>query len=107
LVAKIQSGDTLTLTGVPPGAGTRMGIDRNLDGVLDADVPRPSLQIAAAGNVSVLAWPFAAAGFLLEESTNLSGVWTSSTNPVEIVNGFNYVTNSPANGTKFFRLRMP
>jgi hypothetical protein len=33
----IQSGDTMTIMGVPPGSGTRMGIDRNLDGILDGD----------------------------------------------------------------------
>ncbi|MDQ2659886.1 MAG: hypothetical protein M3Y03_05650, partial [Verrucomicrobiota bacterium] len=39
LKAKIQSGDTLSLMGVPPGSGTRMGIDRDLDGELDGDGP--------------------------------------------------------------------
>ncbi|MBC7909856.1 MAG: VCBS repeat-containing protein [Pyrinomonadaceae bacterium] len=34
---KILAGDTLTVMGVPPGSGIRMGIDRNLDGVLDGD----------------------------------------------------------------------
>jgi hypothetical protein len=38
LQAKIQAGDTLTITGVPPGSGVRMGIDRDLDGVPDGDV---------------------------------------------------------------------
>jgi hypothetical protein len=37
LQAKIMAGDTLTIMGVPPGSGTRMGIDRNLDGKLDGD----------------------------------------------------------------------
>lgn len=32
-----QSGDTLTVMGVPPGSGRRMGIDRNLDGTLDSN----------------------------------------------------------------------
>ena len=39
LKAKIAAGDVLTVMGVPPGSGERMGIDRNLDGVLDGDVP--------------------------------------------------------------------
>jgi len=38
LTAFIQGGDTLTIMGVPPGSGTRLGIDRNLDGVLNGDV---------------------------------------------------------------------
>ena len=39
LKAKIASGDTLSLTGVPPGSGLRMGVDRDLDGVRDGDGP--------------------------------------------------------------------
>ncbi len=37
LVTFIQAKDTLTLMGVPPGSGVRMGIDRNQDGILDGD----------------------------------------------------------------------
>jgi DNA-binding beta-propeller fold protein YncE len=37
LRAKIEAGDTLTLMGVPPRSGERMGIDRDLDGRLDGD----------------------------------------------------------------------
>jgi YVTN family beta-propeller protein len=37
LGAKILAGDTLTFMGVPPGSGVRMGIDRDLNGVLDGD----------------------------------------------------------------------
>ena len=39
LKTKIQGGDTLTFMGVPPGTGTRMGIDRDLNGELDGDGP--------------------------------------------------------------------
>lgn len=41
LRAKIAAGDTLTLMGVPPGSGTRMGVDRDVDGILDGDVGMP------------------------------------------------------------------
>jgi YVTN family beta-propeller protein len=34
---KIQAGDVLSVMGVAPGSGTRMGIDRNLNGILDGD----------------------------------------------------------------------
>jgi YVTN family beta-propeller protein len=37
LRARIAAGDTLSLMGVPPGSGVRMGIDRDLDGLLDGD----------------------------------------------------------------------
>jgi YVTN family beta-propeller protein len=37
LTTLISQGDTLTLMGVPFGSGLRMGVDRNLDGILDGD----------------------------------------------------------------------
>jgi YVTN family beta-propeller protein len=37
LTARLLAGDTLTVMGVPPGSGVRMGVDRDLDGVLDGD----------------------------------------------------------------------
>jgi hypothetical protein len=39
LEAKITAGDTLSIIGVPPGSGVRMGIDRDLNGKLDGDGP--------------------------------------------------------------------
>ncbi|HYP28845.1 MAG TPA: YncE family protein [Blastocatellia bacterium] len=42
LRAKIQGGDVMTPMGVPKGSGQRMGIDRDLNGVLDGDTgPAP------------------------------------------------------------------
>jgi YVTN family beta-propeller protein len=44
LAEKVAAGDTLTVMGVPPGSGMRMGIDRDVNGVLDGDtgeVPPP------------------------------------------------------------------
>jgi hypothetical protein len=41
LASKLAIDDVLTITGVPPGSGTRMGIDRDVDGVLDGDVGQP------------------------------------------------------------------
>jgi YVTN family beta-propeller protein len=54
LRARIQAGDVLTPMGVPKGSGLRMGIDRNLDGILDGDTgtappppaPAPVLHVA-------------------------------------------------------------
>lgn len=39
LSAAITNGNTMSVMGVSVGSGIRMGIDRNLDGVLDGDVP--------------------------------------------------------------------
>ncbi len=37
LVHKVGAGGILSVMGVPPGSGTRMGIDRDVDGILDGD----------------------------------------------------------------------
>ena len=85
----------------------RSGIDRNVNGVLDADEPQPQLQLGLAGANTVLSWPASAVGFILEESSTLSpGSWSNSPAAVEIVNGINYATNAPGAGLKFYRLRM-
>ena len=108
LISKVLAGDTLTLMGVPPGSGQRMALDRDGDGVLDADAPLPRLEITQAGAQTVLHWPFSAAGFQLEETSDLpSGNWSSVTNVITIASGFNYVTNDLRAGSRFFRLRQP
>jgi len=48
LTTFIQNGDTLTIMGVPPGSGTRMAIDRNLDGTLNGDA-RPKAAAKVRG----------------------------------------------------------
>jgi hypothetical protein len=108
LLAKITNGDTLTFMGVPPGSGTRMGIDRNENGVLDGDEPPPSLHVAAASGSAVLNWPYSAAGFALEASTNLPALaWTNVPDPLVILSNQNYVTNSLDGRAKFYRLHFP
>ncbi len=103
----IGNGDTLTLMGVPPGCGRRLGIDRDLDGTLDADVPPPSLQIAQVPSAAVLAWPLSAAGFGLETSSAISpGTWTNVLDPLEIISGQNFVTSTPPSGVQFYRLKL-
>jgi YVTN family beta-propeller protein len=105
LYAKIGGGDTMTIMGVPPGSGLRMGIDRNEDGVLDADTPPPALQIAQGAGLAVLTWPYGAAGFALESSPAVSGGgWTNVPDPLEIINSQNFVTNSPPAAATFYRL---
>jgi YVTN family beta-propeller protein len=46
LVAAADTGSELTFTGVVPGAGRRMGIDRELDNTLDDDAPRTSVRLS-------------------------------------------------------------
>jgi YVTN family beta-propeller protein len=106
LAAKVLAGDTLTIMGVPPGSGQRMAIDRDLNGVLDADEPLPSLQIAQSAGKLLLNWPLAAAGFNLQQVGSLAGgAWADNTNPVTIVGSSNLVTNDTSASTLYFRLR--
>ena len=106
LVAKILAGDALTIMGVPPGSGQRMAIDRDLNGVLDADEPRPSLQISQSSGKMFLNWPLAAAGFTLQQAGSLdAAAWANNTNPIEIIGSSNLVTNDSPAATLYFRLR--
>ena len=105
LETKILASDTLTLMGVPPGSGLRMGIDRNQDGVLDGDTPPPMLNITQSNGQTLISWPYSAAGFSLESSSSLSlPNWTTVSNAVEISSGQNIVTNTPGAGAQFYRL---
>jgi YVTN family beta-propeller protein len=106
LTSKILSGDTLTIMGVPAGSGQRMGIDRDLNGLLDGDTPPPRLGIAQAGGNTVLNWPYNAAGFNLEAAGALNPAgWSNVLDPLEIVGNQNFVTNSPSSALQFYRLR--
>jgi hypothetical protein len=106
LRAKVLAGDTLTIMGVPAGAGTRIGIARNLNGVLDGDEPVPALRIARAGPGSLVSWPTNATGFLLEHTAQLPAThWSAETN-VRGVNGAEFtITNSFSMPNRFYRLR--
>jgi hypothetical protein len=85
-----------------------MGIDRDSNGVLDADEPLPRLQITLAGANTVINWPLNASGFQMETATSLTSEgWSNVSGPVEIVGGQNFMTNAAAPGAKFFRLRQP
>jgi hypothetical protein len=103
----LQQGDSLTLMGVRRGSGWRMGVDRNEDGVLDGDVPAPSLGIWGNRGTLGVNWPYRAAGYNLETSSNLAPAsWTGATDPVEVMNGLNWVTNTPGPAAKFYRLHL-
>jgi len=91
--------------GVPSGSGVRMGIDRDEDGVLNADVPAPSLQISRLSNNIVVSWPLSASAYTLQTATALSN-WNDSSDPLEIIGTQNYVTNPIASTAKFYRLKL-
>ncbi len=106
LRTKILAGDTLTLVGVPTGTGVRNGIDRNGDGVLDGDAPAPNLRIARATGNAVVAWSTNAAGYVLEQTTNVAPAnWSTETSVRGVVAGEFNVTNALTSTNRFFRLR--
>jgi len=106
LRAAVMAGDALTVMGVPVGSGTRLGIDRNENGILDGDEPRPTLRIAKSGANAVVAWPTNRPGYYLERSATLpSAIWNPDTTVRGVV-GTNFnVTNSLTATNFFFRLR--
>lgn len=68
----------------------------------------PTLAIQPATNGVVLLWPVSSTIYRLQQKTNLTAVnWVSNTIPVNVVNGTNQVTVSPATGKMFFRLINP
>jgi hypothetical protein len=105
-MAKIQAGDNLTFMGVPPGSGYRMGIDHDVDGVLDGDAPQPNLQITKASSQAVVAWPASASNYLLEKNNLVNGTnWAPETSPRGTNGSLLNVTNSIGGSNVFFRLK--
>jgi hypothetical protein len=92
--------------GVPLGTGTRIGIDRNENGILDGDEPLPTLNIASASGKVIVKWSTNSAGFLLERATIVPGAsWNPDTNLHVIVGSEFNVTNSISISNLFFRLK--
>jgi len=106
LEAAVTGGDTVTLMGVPVGSGTRMGVDRNLDGIFDGDVPSPLLAIEEGPDGVVVSWPTNAWSFILEQALDLSELtWEVDRDPRGVSGGQYQVTNSVDVTKMFFRLR--
>jgi DNA-binding beta-propeller fold protein YncE len=106
LAAQVASGDTLSLTGVPPGSGLRMGLDRDLDGVLDGDIPSPVLGITRSGAQILVSWPVSATGFVLEVSGPVLGdEWKVDTTVREVVGGRFQIRAASRPVSRFYRLR--
>jgi hypothetical protein len=106
LTDKVLAGGIISVMGVPPGTGLRAGIDRNLDGVLDGDVPAPQLRIARAETNAIVAWSTNANGFVLETTTSVPAAnWSPETSLRSITSGEFHVTNSLSATNRFFRLK--
>lgn len=78
-----------------------------LDNVTVATIPELNIWVADSHTV-VVSWPSPSTGFLLQRNSTLGATsWVSMTNTVEVVNGQNQVTVSPAAGIGFYRLLHP
>ena len=79
------------------------------DGIgLQITLPLPVLSIQPTTSGVVLLWPTSSIIYRLQQNTNLTTTnWVSNTNLINVVNGTNQVTISPAAGNQFFRLINP
>jgi hypothetical protein len=106
LVAKVSDGDTLSVMGVPLVSGQRMGIDRDLNGVLDGDEAPPSLTVVRSDTGVRISWPANSAGVLLEFTESLSPQnWRTETSFQSVDADRLMVTVPITNQQRIYRLR--
>lgn len=106
LADKILAGGTLTFMGVPTTSGKRMGLDRDLSGILDGDeaLPFPTAAHATAG--IQISWPVNSVGAVLEFSDSLSSPsWKIETNVQQVNNDRVQMTVPTTDRHRFYRLR--
>jgi YVTN family beta-propeller protein len=106
LESGIAGGDVLTLMGVPPGSGTRLGVDRNEDGVLDGNETAPDLRIVHHGSQAIISWSAEGTGFRLERASEIpADDWQPDLSPRGLADDRITVTNDLSDTGVFFRLR--
>jgi hypothetical protein len=109
--SQVAQGATVALMGVPLGAGLRMGIDRNLDGILDGEKPIITLaiQFANAGERIELRWNSEPGRtYIVEYSDSLTtGSWKEQTSGLTGESGSASFAFSKASGdaARFYRIR--
>jgi hypothetical protein len=95
----------MTFTGVIPGDGMRLGGDRDLDGIVDADESLPVLGIELSPSALKLSWPVGAADWFPQSATNLGGPWLPWTAPTTQMSTLLRAESPiPADPARFFRL---
>ena len=103
---------TWSVTGVPLKGGTNVitvtaydAAGNTGNAALTVTYNLPALGIVYQNTKIVLAWPTNAAGFFLQNATNLpASNWTTNSSSPYIVNGQYSVTNTISGATKFYRL---
>jgi YVTN family beta-propeller protein len=107
--SQVSAGATFTLMGVPPGAGLRMGIDRDLNGLLDGDEKnQPRLTVSSSIAAGKTSFQFQLSGssgatVMLQRSADLRAWidWESRTlteNPITLSD-----SDSPIHAQHYYR----
>ena len=108
LEAKVAGGATVTIMGTPRTSGQRLAIDRDGDGISDADKPLPRLDLSIAAGTPQLAWPSAGAAHVLEFTNSLNPPnWQPVTEPRGTAGSAINVPDPTAGPRRFYRLRRP
>ena len=108
LLAMVLNDSVLSVLGVPPGAGNRMALDRDEDGVRDGDAASPALDSWVEGGSPVVSWPTNEYWYVLESSDDIQASAWSTVTEVRYTDGNQViVTNNAPESAKTFRLRRP
>jgi len=118
IYTSLDSGNTWTTNNAPDEVwyGVAMSADGSAlfaagyGGLCMAQIPaQPSLSIRPSGTNLTLSWPLPSAGFVLQQSADLTSTnWANVTNSVTPTNYWNQVTVAPpASGNAFYRLAGP
>jgi YVTN family beta-propeller protein len=106
LLNLLSGNDTLTFMGVPAGQGSAQSIDRDADGLRNAQEPLPNLEALPSGASVVIQWPAADSGWVLESSPNLQSTWQTVTLPRTRTANAVQLNDAPgAASARFYRLR--
>lgn len=106
LLGLLAPGDSLSFLGVPTGTGTRMGGDRDADGIRDADEAAPLPGFQYSFHTASFAWPAGAGDWTPEHTIILGGDWQSLTDPASSSGPFLRIEKPrDVSGHEFFRLR--
>ena len=116
IYTSIDSGMTWTQTRAPSNNWT--SVASSADGTKLAGViygagiysshsePPPSLSIALSGGIIIIAWPTSSAGFVLQQTSDLTRTgWSDIPTSPTVTNKLNQLFMSPSLGNLFYRLK--
>ncbi|MHA3772830.1 hypothetical protein ACXR0O_14955 [Verrucomicrobiota bacterium sgz303538] len=106
LLALIGSADSVTFSGALPGDSSRLGGDRDGNGILDMDEPTPRINMSRINNGVRVSWSRPANGWLMEVAPSLTSSWQQIIKPPQELPADLY-HDIDLNGatSSFFRLR--